>query len=132
MASTGLTTSRKIAFFEYDFTRHGGAIGTISVKGTPIPKGSIIKEGHIHVKKAVTSAGAVTVQIMALTADDILASTLKGALLIDTVVAVKPVGTAASSIIATSVITALTVTVGVDTITAGKLCVALEYIPPTA
>jgi len=132
MQNIGLETGKKIAFFEYDFAVHGGAAGDIEVEGTPIPSGAIIKEGIIHVKNAVTSGGSATLQIKALSTDDILASTAKASLTLNALIATVPVGTAASSIRATSNITALTFTVGTAALTAGKVMVALEYVPPTA
>jgi len=131
MQSVGLEINRKIAVFEFDFAKHGGAVGAIVVSGTPIPSGAIIKEGIIHVKTAVTSDGSATLQIKALTTDDILASTAKASLTLNALVATVPVGTAATSIRATSNITSLTFTVGTAALTAGKVCVALEYLPPT-
>jgi hypothetical protein len=128
MQSTGLENAKKVAYFEYDFAKHGGAVGEITVKGNPIPAGAIIKEGLIHVKTAVTSSLAATVQIKALSADDILASTAKATLALNALVATVPVGTAASAIRVTSAITGLVFTVGTGDLTAGKIVVALEYI----
>lgn len=132
MQNCALDVTRKIAFYEFDFAEHGGAVGNITVYGTPIPAGAIIKEGIIHVKAAVTSDGSATLQIKALSTDDLLASTAKASLTLNALLATVPVGTAATSIRATSNITSLVFTVGTSALTAGKVLVALEYIPPTA
>lgn len=125
---SGLISAKHVSYFEYDFSRHGGAVGGITVYGDPIPSGAIIKEGIIHVKAAVTSDGSATVAIAALSANDILAATAKASLTLNALVATVPVGTAASSIRVTSNITSLTFTVAVAALTAGKICVALEYV----
>jgi hypothetical protein len=129
---TGLECCKKIAVFEYDFDKHGGAVGEITVYGPPIPAGSIITDGRIHVKTAATSGGSATLQIKALSTDDIVTSTAVSALTLNAILATVPTGHAASSILVTSNIRALTFTIGTDTFLTGNIAVALEYIPPTA
>jgi len=131
MQQCGLENYKKVALFEYSYAKHGGAVGEITVYGNPIPKGSIIKEGIIYVKTAVTSDGSATMKIKALTTDDILASTGKASFTLSALLATVPVGSAATSILVTSDITALTFTVGTAALKTGKVCVALEYVPPT-
>lgn len=125
-----LISSKRVAVYEYDFAQHGGAVGAITVYGDVIPAGAIIKEGIVHVKTAVTSSGSATLQIKALTTDDILASTAKASLTLNALIATVPVGTAASSIRVTSAITALTFTVGTEALLTGKVRVYLEYVGP--
>lgn len=128
MEQSGLMEGVRVAYYEYDFSRDGGAVGAISVEGDVIPSGAIIVDSIAHVKTAVTSAGSATMQIKALTTDDILASTAKSSLTLNALVACVPVGTAATAIRVTSNITSLTFTVGTAALTAGKICVALQYI----
>jgi hypothetical protein len=128
MQASGLMSHKNVAYYEFNFAKHGGAVGAISVPGDVIPAGAIIKEGLIHVKTAVTSDGSATLQIKALSTDDILASTAKSSLTLNALLATVPVGTAASSIRVTSDITELVFTVGTADLTAGKVVVALEYI----
>jgi hypothetical protein len=128
MERKGLAPGKQVAYFEYDFAKDGGAIGTVALRGNKLPSGAIITSGMIHVITAVTSGAAVTVELGVETDDDVLASTLKADLdtgdLLDTV----PVGTAATAILTTTAGAGVTMTIGVAAITAGKVVVALEYL----
>ena len=123
----GLENKKQTAYFEYDFSKHGGEVGDIEVPGNGIPKGAVIHIGGIHVKTAVTSGDAATVAIKALTSADILAATGKASLALNDLLDTVPDGTAANAIRVTSNITALTFTVAVADLTAGKIAVALDY-----
>jgi hypothetical protein len=127
MQNTGLEPAKQTAYFEYDFNADGGAVGAIAVSGNPIPSGSIITSGVVHVKTAVTSDGSATVAIQALSSEDILAATAKASLTLNALLDVVPDGAAANMIRTTSNVTSLTFTVGTAALTAGKICVALEY-----
>jgi hypothetical protein len=124
----GLENKKQVAYFEYDYSKHGGAQGDISVAGNGIPKGAIITSGVIHTKTAVLSGGAATVAIKALSAADILAATAKASLSLNALLDVVPDGAATNMIRVTSNITALTFTVADADLTAGKIAVALEYV----
>jgi len=128
MQESALDGYKKVALFEYDFAKHGGAISAISVYGDCIPAGSIIKEGIIHVKTAATSGGSATLKIKALTTDDLLTSTAVGSLTLNALIATVPVGSAASSIYVATAITNIIFTIGAATFLTGKICVALEYV----
>jgi len=128
MKTSGLENAKKVAYFEYDFSIHGGTAGDITVYGDPIVSGAIITSGMIHVRTACTSAGSATVAIKALTSEDILAATAKASLTANALIDTVPVGTAATSIRCTSTIQALTFTVATAALTAGKIVVALEYV----
>lgn len=128
MRHTGLATRKGVAYFEYDYSRHGGAVGDIEVEGDEIPKGAIITSGLHHVVTAVTSAGSATVAVQALSSEDLLAATAKGSLSEDALVDTVPDGTASNMIRVTSNITALTYTVAVAALTAGKIVTAVEYV----
>lgn len=131
-AFSGVENYKKVAYFEYDFSSDGGAVGDISVGGAVIPAGAVITSGVIHVKTAVTSGGAATVAIKAVGANDILAATGKASLTLNALLDTVPDGAAANMIRVASNVTALTFTVGTAALTAGKIAVALEYVVTTA
>ena len=128
MELKGLAPGKQVAYFEYDFAKDGGAIGAIALRGNKIPSGAIITSGMIHVITAVTSDGAVTVELGVEATDDVRASTLKAALTIGAMLDVVPVGTAATAILTTTAGAGVTMTIGDAAITAGKVVVALEYL----
>ena len=128
MQQSGLEPYKSIAYFEYDFAVHGGAVGDIAVPGTPVPPGAIITSGVIQVKQAVTSEGAATVAAKALSDEDILAATAKSALTANALLDVVPNGAAANMIRLTAHLTTLTLTVAEAALTAGKILIALEYL----
>ena len=128
MQEHGLESSKSVAYFEFDFATHGGAVSAITVAGSrPIPSGAVITSGVIHVKTAATSGGSATVAIHALSSEDILAATAVASLSLNALLDVVPDGAIANMIRATSNITALTFTVATAALTAGKIVVALEY-----
>jgi hypothetical protein len=127
MERQGIEPVKRVAYFEYDFAKDGGAIGTVALRGDRFPSGAVITDGKIHVVTAVTSDGAVTMTLGVETAVDVLASTLKGAMTLNTILDVVPVRTAATSIRTTTNGAGVTLTIGVAAITAGKFVVALEY-----
>jgi len=128
MRNTGLATRKGVAYFEFDFSRHGGAVGDIEVEGDEIPIGAVITSGIHHVTAAVTSDGEATVACKALGANDLLGATAKSSLTKNALVDLVPDGTAAHMIRVTSNITALTYTVAVADLTAGKIVTAVEYV----
>jgi len=128
MKRQGLDPTKKVAYFEYDFAKDGGAIGAIALRGDRLPNDAVITSGMIHVNAAVTSGGAVTVTLGVETAVDVLASTLKAALTLNALLDTVPAGTAATAVRTTAAGRGLTMTIGVATITAGKITVALEYL----
>ncbi len=127
MQSCGLDNEKEVSYFQYDFSRNGGAVGDILVNGNPIPEGAIIDRGKIHVKTAVTSGGSATVAIKAQGTGDILAATAISSLTLNALLDPVTDGTAAKSIRTTSTIKALTFTVGTAALTAGVVLVAIEY-----
>lgn len=127
MERRGLEPVKRVAYFEYDFARDGGAVGDIPLRGDALPAGAIVTDGKIHVHAAVTSTGDATVALNLLTAADILAATAKAALTANALLDVVPVRTAATSIRNTVAGAGLTATVAVAALTAGKFIVALEY-----
>ncbi len=128
MKRHGLEPVKRVAYFEYDFAMDGGAVGEIALRGDRMPNDAVITGGMIHVNTAVTSDGAVEVTLGVLTADDVLATTLKAALTLNALLDTVPAGTAATAIRTTSGGLGLNMTIGVAAITAGKITVALEYL----
>lgn len=127
MGAQGLENAKKVAYFEYSFAKDGGAVGDITLRGARLPAGAIVTTGIIHVLTAVTSGGAPTVALKLVDAEDVLAATLKGSLTLNALLDTVPVGTAATAVRCTAN-TALTMTIGVADLTAGKLAVALDYV----
>lgn len=120
----GLEPGVKEFTFLYDFAKHGGAIGDITVGPKLIPPQTIITQGIIRVVTAFAGASA-TVALRLATSEDILAATAITSLTLDALLDVVPVGTAATSIICTAH-TQLTLTVATAALTAGKLAVTLQ------
>jgi hypothetical protein len=131
MQASGLLPKKQVAYFEYDFTKHGGAVGNISVPGDAIPAGAIITSGIIHVKTALTSGGAATIAAQAVGAADLRAATAVASWSLNAMLDVVPQGLAAAMIRLASPLTALTFVVAAAALTAGKAVVALEYFVTT-
>jgi hypothetical protein len=124
MERQGLNPAKPVAYFEYDFSRDGGAVGEIALRGNKLPKGAVVDGGKIHVITPVTSAAAVTVELGIEGTDDVLESTLKAALTQNAIIATEA---ATTPLLTTTAGAGVTMTIGVAAITAGKLIVALEY-----
>ncbi len=60
---------------EYDFTRQGGVIGTITLAHDPLPVGAIVTNSYLEVLTALTSDAAATVAVQIEGADDLVAAT---------------------------------------------------------
>lgn len=131
MQASGLESYKNVAYFEYDFGKHGGAVGDISVGGDALPAGAIITGGLVHVKTAFVGATA-TMAVKALSSEDILAATAVASLTLNALFAVVPVPQTSNTWIRlTSNLTALTFTVATAAFTAGKAVAALEYLITT-
>ena len=128
MERRGLEPVKRVAYFEYDFARDGGAVGDITLRGDALPNNAIVTEGMVYVVTAVTSGQAATVALKLVNAADVLAATGKATLAINALVDVVPVGTAATAIRTTSAGLKPVATVAVGALTAGKFIVALEYL----
>jgi len=127
MELQGLDPVKRVAYFEYDFAKDGGAVGDITLRGGSIPNGAIVRNGAVHVVTAVTSGGAATVALKLKAANDVLAATAKASLTLDAVLDVVPVDTAATSILNATAGAKVVATVATAALTAGKFIVALEY-----
>jgi len=128
MQSSPLENNCRVASYQYDFTKHGGAIGAIEVLGDGIPKGAVILDGIVHVNVAATSEGSATVAVMAVGAGDILGATAVASLTLAALLDTVPVGTAATAIKLTASINKLTFTVAVAALLTGKITVSLRYL----
>ena len=116
----------KTAFFRYDFSKDGGAVGTISLD-EQLPAGALVRSGILHVTTAVTSGGSATVALHVNSSEDILAATGKASLTLNALLDVVPVGTAATAIRCTAN-KGLSVVIGTAALTAGAFTVALDYV----
>ncbi len=128
MQRQGLEPAKRVAYFEYDFAKDGGAVGDIALRGDRLPNDAVITSGMIHVNTAVTSGGLATVALSVLAAEDVLAATAKASLTLNALLDTVPVGTAATAIRTTSAGLGVTMSIAVAALTAGKITVALEYL----
>lgn len=130
---TELHKTLKCVKARYDFSVHGGAVGTINLddengKDVVIPSGAIIWSGVIDILTGMTSAGGTGT--IALTSNS--AGDLKAAVDADTLsgrVAIIPVGSAATCIKLTADRT-ITASIATEALTAGKFDVYLFYMFP--
>ena len=110
--------------FLYDFAEHGGAMSAITVWPKLIPPETIITHAAIRVVTAPVGTNA-TVALKLLTAEDILAATAITSFTLDALLVGVPVPQTASTWIATTAHTQLTVTIATAALTAGKFAVHL-------
>lgn len=127
MERRGLEPTKQVAYFNYDFSRDGGAVGDINLAGNALPEGAIVDIGKVHVTTAVLSGGAATVALKLVAANDTLAATGKASLSANAILDTVEDGTAANAVRITTAGTKLVATVAVAALTAGKFTVAVEY-----
>jgi len=129
------TTTVKTAAGEYDFAVDGGAVGTITLRGSggasmgnQIPSGSVITGGYIEVDTPVTSGGSATVAVSVEGAADLqAAAAVSGAPWSTTGrKSIIPAGTGATSVKA-STSRSITVTIATAALTAGAFRVVVFY-----
>lgn len=127
------TGTFKTAVGEYDFAVDGGAIGTITMRGSgalggQIPSGSVIVGGYIEIDTNFTTGSAATMALQAESAGDLQAATVVSGAPYSTTgrKAIVPVFTAATSI-KTTAARALTAVIATGTITAGTGRVVVFY-----
>jgi len=126
MNPTGLNPTKKIAMFEYDFAKDGGAIGAITLRGNPVPAGAVIDAGKILIITQPTSDGSATVALKMVNANDTRAATAIASLTAGIQAAVFD-GSAGNSVLTTAS-TSMTMTIAVAALTGGKFRVAVEYV----
>jgi len=127
----------RYAKFNYEFSRDGGAVGTIELKGTPIPAGAVIEPGKIFNHTAFTSGGAATVAVgtRRLVANtDISTTNILGATAFGTIGAAGPVAlnTASVNLAAQTEDITVTFTIATAALTAGSSTIYLPYWIPQA
>lgn len=122
----GLEERKRVAYFEYDFAKEGGAVGDITLRGSNLPKGAVVTDGVIDVETAVTGTTS-TVALKLVSAEDILAATAEASFSEDALLDVVPDGAVANMVGPLAANKNLVATVAVNPLTAGKFTVALEY-----
>lgn len=65
--------------FLYSFAVDGGAVGTITLRGDPIPNGAVVRGGYINVATVPTGAGATISAGIEAAADLQAAAAISGA-----------------------------------------------------
>jgi len=119
----------RLATATYDFAVNGGAISAIPLAAT-VPDNAVILDGMVDVVTTLTSAtDAATIALSVEGADDIVTAV---AILTATdwdagLRPIKPLGTSATAI-KTTAARAITATIAVEAVTAGKFVVFLRYV----
>jgi hypothetical protein len=128
MPLQGLENAKKVAYFEFDFAKEGGAVSAITLRGQPLPKGAVVTDAMIRVNTALTSGGAAQVALHLLAANDVLSAVVLAGFTLDALIDGVPDGTITHALLCTTAAgTNLVLTVTVAALTAGKFTVALEY-----
>lgn len=125
-----LPTGKQTVVAEYNFDKHGGAVGTIYLAHEPIPINAVITNSYIDVITALTSGGAATGAVTVESAGDIqAAAAVSGAPWSTTgrkdTTAPEP-GTE-SGYIKTTVQRTIAFAIATAALTAGRFKVVLEY-----
>lgn len=127
-----LAALRAIAV-QYDFSIHGGAVGSISLR-QKLPKSAILIHSVIEVLTAPTSGGSATIAVNTEAAGDVLTATAIGSAPWSSTglkTATPVIGTA-SGYIKTTADRDITITVATAALTAGKFNIFLFYLMNTA
>lgn len=128
----GLENNVQVGYWEYDFAKDGGAVGTIALRGTKLPVGAIVLgPGLIRTVTDLTGATAEVALHITGAADVLVAvvgTTMDTGELIDTVCD----GSAAAAIQVATAAKGVTATITVAALTAGNFVVMLPYFVPTA
>lgn len=128
MGLHGLENKKKVAYFEYDFAKEGGAVSAITLRGQPLPSDAVVTDAMIRVNTALTSGGAAQVALHLKAANDIYSAAVLGAWVANAIIDGVPDGTSGNAILCTTAAgTYLTLTVTVAALTAGRFTVAVEY-----
>ena len=128
MQTSGVENNVRVSYFQWDFAKHGGTIGAITVYGDGIPANGWIIDAKVRVNTGLVGSGA-SMAIMAVGAGDVLAATAITSLTLNDVLqGVPDMATVAHSIVLGSAINSLTFTPSAANITAGKITVALMWV----
>jgi hypothetical protein len=125
----GLEPSLRVAEFEYDFAKEGGAIGNITLRGGKLPVGALVLNGFVYTETAVTATGAATVALQINSANDVLTATAKGSFTAGAKLQGLPdFATIAESILVASTPKGVVAVVATDALLTGKFRVYVQYI----
>jgi hypothetical protein len=132
MAGLDLATNREaVAKATYSFARDGGAVGDIALVGDNIPKGATILDTLIKVETAPDSAGhTATVALKVQSAADLQAAKVVSEAPWSTTGAKRGGLTATTAPVLLTARHAITATVAVQALTAGKFTVFVRYLRP--
>jgi len=123
------TQLRKSQSVEYDFSRDGGAQGTINLTlPYAIPSGSIVFSSLGYATTTYASGGASTVSFGVDAANDLTATPITLAQINSGFY--EPRVGAVSPVVTTAVRTQLSVTIGTADATAGVITLNVEYLEP--
>jgi hypothetical protein len=128
MERRGLEPTKRVAYFEYDFSVDGGAIGDIPLRGDSLPEGAVVTGGMVHVKTTCTGGASATVSLKVESAADVMAATAMAGMVTNALLDVEPDGTAAHAIRTTQNGRQVVATITTAALIAGKFVVALEYL----
>lgn len=113
----------------YDFAVDGGAVSAITLRGDRIPSGAIIVDSLINVDTALTGGTVTdTLQIGSEGAADIAAAAARNGAPWATTGAKRLTLTATAAPVKTTAIRALTFTINVTALTAGKFTLVVWYV----
>jgi len=125
----------------WDFSVHGGAIGTINLD-VLLPSNAIVYKGYLHVLNAVTTSASGTLSVGLNSTTDLIGATAAGSLTANAILPLLPSytaaldGNAAAGGVANSAPIRLTaerelkVAIATGALTAGKVAIVLEYEGP--
>jgi hypothetical protein len=128
MGLQGLVNHKKVAYFEYDFAKEGGAVAAITLRGQPLPADAVVTDAMIRVNTALTSGGSAQVALSLLAANDVFSAAVISGFTKDALIDGVPDGTITHALLCSAAAgTYLVLTPSVAALTAGKFTVALEY-----
>lgn len=128
MSLQGLENAKKVAYFEYDFAKEGGAVSAITLRGQPLPSDAVVTDAMIRVNTALTSGGAAQVALHLKAANDVFSAAVISGFIKDALIDGVPDGTITHALLMTAAAgTYLILTPSVAALTGGRFTVALEY-----
>jgi hypothetical protein len=125
----GVEPALRVAEFEYDFAKEGGAIGNITLRGGKLPIGALVLNAFVYVETAITATGLATVALQINSAGDVLGATAKASLTAGAKLqGVPDFATIAESVLIASSPKSLVAVVATDVLLTGKFRVYLQYL----
>jgi len=124
MIESGLESPNGPWSFVYDFSKHGGAISTITVGPKLIPAETVITGCNIRVITAPVGTNA-TIALHLLSSEDLLAATAITSFTLDALLVGVPVPQTAATWLLCTAATQLSVVIATTALTAGKFQVNL-------